>query len=175
MQENQRMKKIREGSIDSFRLMYLAYYSWLCSYIYKLTLDKALAEDLVQDVFTKLWERRRQIVVATNLKSYLFRSCHNEFLQYVRKSKKHDSLLEALKIQTIYEVYELDSHEDEKQLQIEKLEALINQLPPKCREVFIKSKYEQLKYKEIATEMGISVKTVEAQMSKALLFLRKNS
>ena len=137
----------------------------------KLSGNKDLAEDVVQQVFIKLWESRTELRIETSVKSYLFKACHNKFIERMRASKKETSLLETLKWETLNKL-----HSDEVTVDDEKVEIInvaIEQLSPKCREAFLLSRYNQLKYKEIGEVMGISDKTVEIHISKALSQLRQ--
>ena len=102
--------------------------------------------------------------------------CHNQFLNYVRGNKKKPDLLDRIEWAAIYESYfEVKVEEDSFEGNLKKLEELLDKLPPKCREIFILNKLEKRKYKEIARDMEISVKTVESQMSKALRIIRENA
>lgn len=95
------------------------------------------------------------------------------FLQHLRKKKLEFDFLDQIRWEVLAEVH--NGPENRKEAKLQKLHHLIDQLPPRCREVFVKSKLEKRKYKEIAVDMGISIKTVENQMSKALHFLRENA
>jgi RNA polymerase sigma-70 factor (ECF subfamily) len=168
-------KELSLGSPKAYRILYDKYYDWLCNYIFKLTLDKDLAKDLVQDVFVRLWERKESLIITTSLKSYLFKACYREFLMYQRNSKTIApiSFVDQTRIAIVQETYE--EKIALKNQKVSKLYALIDKLPPKCRQIFVLSKIDKLKYKEIAEDLNISVKTVEAQMSKALHFIRNNA
>jgi len=166
---------LRKGKNKAFKLLFSKYYDWLCNYIYKLSNDYQLSEDLVQDVFVKLWENKNSIIIKSSLKNYLFKTCHNQFLQHLRKEKVKSDFLDSLRWDILYDVYNDDDSEAVYESKVNKLYKLINQLPPRCREVFVKAKLEKKKYKEIAEDMNISTKTVENQMSKALHFLREQA
>jgi RNA polymerase sigma-70 factor (ECF subfamily) len=131
-----------------------------------------LAEDIVQEAIVGLWEKRKVIIISTSLKNYLFKTCHNEFLQHIRSRKIQFDTLDKIRWEVISEA---TLEDDLFEFKMEKLNMLIDQLPPRCKEIFIQNKLEKKKYKEIALDMGISVKTVENQMSKALHFLRANA
>lgn len=156
----------------TFEKIFHKYYEWLSSYVLKLSGDPALADDIVQEVFIRIWEQQKEIKVRSSIKYYLLRTCHNQFLQHIRNTKKEVNLLEEIKWETLRDLH-TESREEEFN-RIGLLHAVLDQLSPRCREAFLLSKYNKLKYKEIAEEMGISVKTVEIHISRALSVLRKN-
>ncbi len=163
---------LTNGDEKSYKILFERYYEWLCNYVYKLTDDPTLSEDLVQNVMLRLWEKKSSLKITTSLKNYLFRSCHNEFLMYLRVQKKELHALDEIKWQTLFEMY--DQKEDPIEADWHKLESAIEKLPKKCKEVFKLSRIEQKKHKEIAELLGISTKTVEVHISKALRFLKTN-
>ncbi len=166
---------LKNGEHKAYKFLFSEYYEWLCNYVYKLSGNYSLSEDLVQEVFVKLWDNHKNITIESSLKNYLFKSCHNQFLLHLRKEKKKMTFLESLQQDVLYKIYDEDNDDSVLDHNFNKLQTIINQLPPKCKEVFIMAKLDQKKYKEIATDMGISIKTVEAQMSKALKFVREKS
>ena len=143
---------LRNGTDIAYETLFYKYYNWLCNYIYKLSNNYALSEDIVQDIMIKLWENRSSIVIESSLKNYLFKSCHNQFLQHVRKEKTKLDFLESMRWDVLYDVYNDDEVLESR---VNKLHQLINDLPPKCKTVFLKSKYEKMKYKDIAEDMNI--------------------
>lgn len=173
MEEDMLLKGLRKGSPSAYNELFSEYYVWLCNYIFTLCNDRGLSEDIVQDTIIGIWEKRNRISVQHSLKNYLFRSCHNRFLAHVRKKKVKFDFLDQIRWDVLAQAHtEPEVRQDSK---IQKLYRLIDELPPRCREVFVKNKLEKRKYKEIAVDMGISIKTVENQMSKALHFLRENA
>lgn len=172
MNEKKLLKKLRKGKAVAYRYLFSEYYDWLCNYVFGLCNDRSLAEDIVQEAIVRLWEKRKVIVITTSLRNYLFKTCHNQFLQHVRSQKIKFDTLDKIRWDVISETTLEDDLYDFK---MEKLNRLIDQLPPRCREIFIQNKLEKRKYREIALDLGISVKTVENQMSKALQFLRANA
>ncbi|MCK8523305.1 RNA polymerase sigma-70 factor [Aquimarina sp. D1M17] len=170
--EKSLIKGLTLGDEKSYKILFNEYYEWLCNYVYKLTNDRILSEDLVQNVMLRLWEKKSSLKITSSLKNYLFRSCHNEFLMYLRVQKKEHDALDELKWQALFEMY--DQKEDQTEADWNKLEKVMEQLPQKCKEVFKLSRLEQKKHKEIAEILGISTKTVEAHISKALRFLKTN-
>lgn len=161
---------LKKGDKLSFENLFKAYYGLLYNYLYRLSLDMFVSEDCLQNVFLNIWLKRNTLQINSSLKNYLLRSCHNEFLMYLRKQKKEYDLLDTLKWEAISEIFNKEENKLEEQLS--KLEKDIEELPEKCRQVFKLSKIERKKHKEIAVIMNISTKTVEAHISKALQFLK---
>lgn len=173
MKEDVFIEKLKNGDDIAYKILYEKYYQWLCNYVFKLCENKKLSEDIVQDMLMKFYVKRRKINIKTSLKNYLFTSCHNQFLQHLRKNKIKFDDLDAIKWEVIAtSVNPQENPEEDKLMQ---LHQLIDELPPRCKEIFLKSKLEQIKYKDIAAELDISIKTVENQMSKALKHLRKHA
>jgi len=157
-----------------FERVFKTYFRPLHAYAQALLRDTDAAEEQVQTVFLKLWEKRAQITINTSLKSYLYKSLYYECLNFLNHEKvkmKHRERKqrEMEKDRLSYTVP--GGEGDERELR-SRLEQALNLLPEKCRMVFQLSRYESLKYGEIAQRLGISVKTVEAHMGKALKTLR---
>ena len=173
MVEDKLINKLKEGEDTAYQILYDTYYSWLCNYIFKLCQNRKISEDIVQESFLNLYLKRHKIEITSSLQNYLFRCCHNQFLQHLRKQKIKFDILDEMKWETIAE--SMDSSKQEKEDKLKQLHQLIDELPPRCKEIFVKNKLEKIKYKDIAAEMDISIKTVENQMSKALKHLRKHA
>lgn len=164
---------LKNGDQKAYNFLFLEYYEWLCNYIYKITNDYGLAEDIVQEVMIILWKKRTILSINSSIKNYLFKACRNQLLQHVRKQKIKLDFIDKQNMEVIDNIYAEDEvvpHEN-----LEKLHVLIDTLPPKCKTVLVKSKLEKMKYKEISEELNISVKTVENHMSKALKLLRQGA
>mgnify|MGYP003574954400 CR=1 FL=1 len=157
--------------ISGFEALFQVNYQALCASSYRIVQDRDIAEDIVQDVFYRLWEKRDSLVITSSLKAYLFQSTINQSLNYIKKYKN------ALKREDLYGSETMDDINDVEQAMAlkevnQRVEAAVKALPEACRMVFVLSRYDQLSYKEIASKLDISVKTVEGQMSKALKHLR---
>ncbi len=151
-----------------FETLFREYFPPLISFAMKFLPDEDDAREVVHQVFINLWERREEIDLSVPLKSYLFTSVHNRSLNVIRSRKKFSDS----------EIPDVAGEWDvEKEIETMELEARIKEaigtLPDKCREIFLLNRYEGFKYQEIADQLGISVKTVENQMSKALKVLRE--
>jgi len=158
------------GNAVVFERVFKSEFKNLYSYACSILKDEAAAEEMVQQVFYKLWEKRGTIQELQSVTAYLYRSVHNECLNYL----KHAKVKSAHQAYAAYTSKEADLPPDQvtlKELQ-NQIDSAIQELPEQCRAVFQMSRYEDLKYKDIADRMGISVKTVENQMGKALRTLR---
>jgi len=130
-----------------------------------------IAEDIAQQTFIKIWENRKKLSVSKDkLKRYLFKVAYNLFIDSQRKKKKEFELLENLKQEAYLELVDADTSLFEERLK--KVEMEIDNLPEQCKKVFIMSKKEGLKYREISEQLHISIKTVEVHMAKAMKRLR---
>ncbi|MFC3199979.1 RNA polymerase sigma-70 factor [Parapedobacter deserti] len=140
----------------------------LHAYAYTILREDGAAEEIVQNVFLKLWENRKRMAIHTSLKAYLYKSVYHESLNYLKHLQVRRKYMEEAMANLRQQVP--DEAPDE-ELQRQLGEAL-SQLPEKCRTVFQMSRFEDFKYQEIADKLGISLKTVEAHMGKALKLLR---
>lgn len=131
-----------------------------------------MVEDLAQDVFLKLWEKRETILITTSFQAYLHRMAANEAISHLRRSKKWNEQLEIDELPPLSAAERSDSPSIEHELRAHIRQA-IDRLPERCRAVFLLSRYEELSYREIAEKLDISIKTVENQMGKALKIMRE--
>lgn len=155
----------------SFERLFRDEFKGLVLFAIRYVKDYEAAREIVQEAFIGLWDKRTQIDPSRQVKSYLSTTVRNRSLNYLRDHKKFDARL--LTQENLYPLasYEQSDRLVEKELQ-EKIQEAISELPEKCREVFLLSRNEHLKYQAIADKLQISVKTVETQMSKALQHLR---
>jgi len=133
--------------------------------------DYEAAREIVQEAFIGMWDKRAQIDLSRPVKTYLSTTVRNRSLNYLRDNKKFDTRLLAQENLFPLASYEQTDRLVERELQ-DRIQYAISELPEKCREVFLLSRNEHLKYQAIAGKLEISVKTVETQMSKALQHLR---
>lgn len=163
------IENIRRGDTKAFEAVFRAYYPFLCNYATKITKEATEAEEIVQELFVRLWEKRDTISITTSLKQYLFRATKNLCLNHLRHRKIKDEyeLIVSRENETDYFI--------EEQLEILQLiDKAIASMPAKRQEIFRLSRQQGLKYKEIAQILSISVKTVETQISLALKTLRES-
>lgn len=162
---------IRSGDEKAFETLFKDQYPILCGYARKYLNDVDQAEEIVQEMFFSFWQKKEKLEINTSLEAYLFRSVRNACLNYL----KHMKIREQYKLANNQEIRQKEQEIHDYVVAIElqeRIENVIDQLPPKRKKIFKMSRFEELKYKEIAEKLNISVKTVEAQLSKALKFLR---
>ena len=159
------------SSKAEYKRTFEEYYNPLCNFAFKIVNRKDLAEDVVQEVFVQIWQKRENIKLKASIKNYLFQSTRNKAIEILRKKKLENDYKEhELSLKT--EAYEIEEEANNYMLK-ERLKRSIRQLPPKCQEIFVMSKMNGLTYAEIAEELDLSVKTVENQMGRALKLLRE--
>ncbi len=147
------------------------YYRDLCHKAFRILNNKEIAEDIVQDVFFKLWESRKKINIKISLKAYLNRMVFNESISYLRKNKALIDFSDELEVEDTSAIPdELIEQKDLKKI----IDSAINKLPPACKTIFLLSRIDELSYKQISEKLDISIKTVENQMGKALKILRQS-
>lgn len=164
------LNRLKSDDETALRDIFYQYHASVHQTIVRIVVESNTAEDLVQDLFFRFWEKRHQLDIQGELGPYLRRMAVNEGLGYLRKNKKYS-------IEDIDNQYELSSESTSDSLQLhndlqQALDEAMTHLPPKCRTVFSLSRFEGLSYREIGEQMNISIKTVENQMGKALKVMR---
>lgn len=171
--EGQLLEAFAKGDKKAFEKLFKEYYDPACRYVIRVIRDSDTTEEIVQATFVNLWEKREMIRSDISFRSYLFRAAYNTALNYI-KHQKVVARHVASKQDRISEVRRnFVSHQPDFELQ-KRIENAVDSLPPQCQRVFRLSREEGLKYHEIADELGISKKTVEVHMGKALKILRDN-
>jgi RNA polymerase sigma-70 factor (ECF subfamily) len=171
MDERDLLARLRRGDDAAYEAIFRQWYAPLVATTTALLRDRGPAEEVVQDVLLELWRRREGITFETSLRAYLFQATRNRALNYLRRQRV-ESRGEATIAAGMPTPEPADSEARESELNVA-IQSAIAGLPDRCREVFELSRIRGLKYSEIATELGISVKTVEAQMGKALRVMRE--
>jgi RNA polymerase sigma-70 factor (family 1) len=165
------ISSLKRGDSKGYQFLVTSYHQKLCIYANSLTNDPHLAEDIVQNVFMSIWKNRNKLKEEFVIKSYLYKSVYNEFIDQYRKNKKVLVLDKKYIDALTYIVEEEDEKSLEKLINIVKKE--IDKLPPKCKQSFLLSKEEGLTNLEISEYLNISIKSVEAHITKAFSLLRK--
>ncbi len=162
---------LKRGDKSVFEEVYHEYYIPLCYYCLKYVEESEDSEEIVQDLFLKLWEKHEELEINSSLKAYLYRAVQNYALNYLSKKKTKEKYLFHQGSQSFYNADDGLQKLESKELRIILKHALL-QLPEKRRRIFELSRFEGLKYGKIASQLSISVKTVETQMTKSLKYLR---
>ncbi len=164
------LQELKNNSESAFDELFRKYYKNLTYFSIKIVKSRETAEEVVQDLLVNFWEKRHQLEPTISLKAYLYRAVYNNSIHYYKKEKQYEKtdVTEAhslsLDFDNIMEQSELET----------RIYQLIEELPTECRKIFKLSRFEELKYKEIAEQLVISVKTVETQMSRALKYIKLN-
>jgi RNA polymerase sigma-70 factor (ECF subfamily) len=169
--EDELILSIKSGDSAAFQELFFTYCQPLIRFAHRFVNDVALAEDIVQDVFLKIWSNRQQLEPALNIKSYLYVAVKNQAFKQLRHKKIRQALGEKppfspLHTPTPEEIF------NSKEVESTVLKA-IEELPDKCRLIFSMNRFDSLTYSEIAEIMNLSVKTIETQMGRALVHLRQ--
>ncbi len=165
------VQKLKDKDKNAFAQVFNQYFGIMVLYANRFMDTKEEAEEIAQDVFVKFWEKCDTLSPDSSIKSYLYRSIHNSCLNAI----KHEKVKDAYKQHVIHFLestyFDHVEFNDPDHLR-SRIQDEIDKLPPRCSEIFKLSRYEGLKYQEIAEHLNISVKTVEVQMGKALKILR---
>ncbi|MDA3893391.1 MAG: RNA polymerase sigma-70 factor [Salinivirgaceae bacterium] len=169
-EDKNRMRAIKNGEIKVFEELFRILYPALCGYALKILKDPDQAEEIVQEVFYVYWKRREAVIINSSLKSYLYRAVHNKCLHYIEHQKVVNKYVKH------YEHTEVGYYSPDDAIQTGELytayKRTLSELPERCRVIFQMSRNYGLKYQEIADKLSISIKTVEANMGKALKAFR---
>ena len=170
---------IKLGDQKALELLFTIYFPRLNDFARKVVKDDVVSQDIVQEVFVKIWEKKHQIE-SINLDAFLFRLVRNRCIDYIKHLKVVNNRMQEIHILSKYEeLYRIDFIGDEPYVLIEKelkqkIEKTIESLPERCREVFILSRMNGLKNKEIAEKLQINIKNVERHLSRAMQAFREN-
>jgi RNA polymerase sigma-70 factor (family 1) len=165
---------IRNGDKEVFRILFDVYYKRLLVYARSYSNENGEAEDIVQDLFFSLWEKRNELVILTSLSSYLFRAVHNRCIQHLRHKKVVEGfeITQRLRLKEAEVLYQSASDYSFTELHFKEIQNILDKtsskLPSKTHEIFRLSRESSKTYKEIAEALNIEVKTVEYHISKAL-------
>lgn len=166
----QLFSRIKKNDKMSFEILFKQYYSNLCYFATHFTKDRDAAEDIVQEFFTYLWQRRRFITISSSFKSYVYQSIRNRSINYIKKVSSQSEFQEKFD-QLTNSNYNISDFHLEYSLK-KSIEKSIEQMPVKQKQIYLLSKQNGMKNSEIATQLDVSIKTVEAYITKSYKDLR---
>ena len=171
--------KVKSDDQKALEHLFSIYYARLNDFAKNMVKDDVISQDIVQEVFVKVWENRSKIE-SLNLEAFFFRLVRNRCIDYIKHLRVVNKRMQGIEISSKYEeLYRIDFIGNEPYVLIEqelktKIEKTIQSLPERCREVFIMSRMDGLKNKEIAERLDINIKNVERHLNRALQTFRKN-
>jgi RNA polymerase sigma-70 factor (ECF subfamily) len=174
---NYLFRRFKKGDKTAFEKLFKKFYPRLYDFAFRVVGNKEIAEDIVQDIFVRLWEKKENIK-PVNIEGFIFKVLKNQCISYLRNIKIIDNIkLDLNNLKQIEELYRIDFIRDEPYVMIEKelqleVDKIIKRLPDRCQEVFILSRVNGLKNREIAHKLGINIKNVERHISKALMIFK---
>jgi RNA polymerase sigma-70 factor (ECF subfamily) len=166
------LRRIRQGDQGQFESLFRSSYISLVRYAKTIVKDHDTAEEIVQDLFFRLWQDKEKIKIESSLNGYLFRAVHNRCLHWIEHNRvveRHARDAEFSQTRNVENPSEIIQY---KELQ-SKIAEILARLPERCGRIFCMNRFEGLKYAEIAEILSVSIKTVEANMGKALKEFRK--
>jgi RNA polymerase sigma-70 factor, ECF subfamily len=170
--ENQVIQKIRSGDTMAYEVLFRTYYPRLCRFVLKMVQSESIAEEIVQEIFLRIWEQKASWAPKCPVHMYLYRAAKNASLNHL----KHEKVVRDWEDDEIKKTFVSDTNPERELLRNELSSAIqmaINHLPERCRITFVLHRQEGLTYSEIASVLNVSIKTVETQMGRALKALRK--
>ena len=173
-EKNTPVTKLVYGDSKTFEFLFKTYYKKLVLFANRLTNDVHISEEIVEDVFTLLWEKGHEIEFSSSVGTYLFKMVRNRCLNHIKHEKIKSFYVNYLTKNSLWDetLRAVNNDYDEKEL-IRQIKSALDTLPDRCREVFLMSRFGELKYREIAAQLEISTKTVERHIGLALEKLRK--
>lgn len=164
---------LRAGDAIAFRQLFEQYYPGLVSGLRRFVGEDQQCKDIVQDVFVELWNKRENLQIHTNLGAYLRKASVNKALNHLKQTQRFSTEDADRLPETADPQAELLQAQDALEIREQALADAIEALPEKCRQVFVLSRFENMSHKQIAAELGISTKTIENQITKAMRLLRE--
>jgi RNA polymerase sigma-70 factor (family 1) len=172
LRDHEIIRRIKQGDAGQFESLFRSSYVSLVRYAKTLIRDHDSAEEIVQDLFFRLWKDKEKLQIESSLNGYLYRAVHNRCLHYIdhnRVVEKYAREMASNEQESVESPTDILHYRD---LQ-SRIAGILERLPEKCGKIFCMSRFEGLKYSEIAEKLSISVKTVEANMGRALKEFRK--
>jgi len=171
--ERKLIGNIKSGDEQAFELLFRTYYLRLCGFANKFIADIAESEEIVQEVFLNIWEKRDLLKLDSDMRPYLFKSVQNLCFNFLEHRKVVDNYYAVIELIYKNQTENFNTYESVLYAEFQgKADQAIGSLPDECRKIFLMSRHDGLKYSEIAEKLGISVKTVETQMGRALARLK---
>lgn len=167
LSDNSLWENVKLGDIKSYELLFRQYYPALCIFAKKYTNDLTTAREIIQDLFIHLWEHRERLRINTSFKAYIYQAARFNSIRRIENARLSNITLDEIP-EPESEFYDFMEYAE---LQEQILKA-IESLPPQCNKIFKLSRFEQLTYIQIAKQLNLSVKTIEAQISKALRIIQ---
>lgn len=171
--ENELLHRLATGDQRAFTELFDAYYKPLGEYVFKLTESLPVTEEIVQDVFIKIWIKRETVSSLKSFKNYLFILCRNQTFDALRKKAKQHLFQQKLE-QFFKDESELDGLENPVEEYREWIEQSVAKLPPQQQKVYVLSRYERLKHEEIAVKLQLSTETVKKHIQYATRFIQND-
>ncbi len=166
-------ERIRNGDELAFEFLFRTYFKSLCHFAFKIVKDVTVSEEIVQNLFFHIWDKRKKLELSTSVKAYLFKAVHNNSLKYLRHQKIVFNYETKIK-DNQSPPFELQENFSEIGEMMHIIQKTLEEVPERTREIFQLNRDEGLKYQEIADKLNISVKTVEAHITSILKLLRTN-
>ena len=166
-------EKVKSGDLSSYEALFKKYYKELHRFAFSYVRDPSIAEEMAQEVFLYMWEKRMRIEIQTTLKTYLYSAVKNKCLNYIKlELPKQQSMADISEVMLSVSSPKKDEGENEQLKRY--IQSAIDSLPKKCRRIFLLSRNAGMTYEEIVEELDLSKKTVENQMGIALKKLRES-
>ena len=166
MDERALIQRINQGDVAAFETLFRAYHPRLCGFAFSYLRDRAVSEELVQDLFMAIWEKRARLEVRTSVRAYLFAALRNRVLNRSARARMEEQWTEqSAEVEAIPALEYSDTGE--------RVRVAIAALPPACRNALLLRWQEDMNYAEIAETLGVSVKTVENNLGRARALLRE--
>lgn len=157
---------------DIFRARFQKHYPRLCNIAYGYVLDRDDSEDIVQELFINIWNKGKDNLPEKEFMAYMTTSVRNSCISFLRRKQEGTVSIEDHQIAAHETIDDRDEYEDGEKTREEHLQCALDTLPPKCKDIFLMAKLQGMKYREIAAQLGLSEKTIENQMTKAIKLLR---
>ena len=169
-EENILIEGLRKGDMHAFEQLFNEYYELLCLFANRCIDNMSVAEEIVADTYAAVWEKRETLLISTSFRAYIYRAVRNRCLNYIKHQRIERAYLDH--VQHFYLLTDDEVEGSREEALAREVEEAVESLPERCRQIFKMSRYEDLRYIDIARQLQLSPKTVERQMMIALEKLR---